>query len=119
LEDLVRAVARLDGVRLAIAGGAPDAPVDADPYARRLRELAAQTGLGDRLELLGAVGREAMPATYRDADVVACPAWYEPFGLVPLEAMAAGVPVVATAVGGHVDSVVHGVCGLHVPPRDP
>jgi glycosyltransferase involved in cell wall biosynthesis len=51
--------------------------------------------------------------------VVVCVPWYEPFGIVPLEVMACGVPVVATAVGGQIDSVVHGVTGVHVPPRDP
>jgi D-inositol-3-phosphate glycosyltransferase len=60
-----------------------------------------------------------MPALLRSADVVACAPWYEPFGIVPLEAMACGVPVVATAVGGQIDSVVHDLTGLHVAPRDP
>ena len=71
------------------------------------------------MHLIGQVARTAMPALFRSADLVICSPWYEPFGIVPLEAMACGVPVVASAVGGMLDTVVDGVTGAHVPPRDP
>jgi glycosyltransferase involved in cell wall biosynthesis len=67
----------------------------------------------------GQIPTTDMPAWYRCADVVAAVPWYEPFGLTPLEAMACGRPVVATAVGGLLDTVVDGVTGDLVPPRDP
>ncbi|WP_156671239.1 glycosyltransferase, partial [Mycobacterium sp. E1214] len=88
---------------------------------RRVRRAADdhQLGVGDRVRLLGAVTRDEMPALLRSADVVACTPWYEPFGIVPLEAMACGVPVVATAVGGIRDTVVDDVTGRLVPPKNP
>jgi D-inositol-3-phosphate glycosyltransferase len=76
-------------------------------------------GVADRFQLRGRVERDHVPALLRSADVVVCVPWYEPFGMVAVEAMACGVPVVASAVGGQVDTVVDGVTGLHVPPRDP
>jgi glycosyltransferase involved in cell wall biosynthesis len=118
-EDLIRALPSVPGAELVIVGGPPDGPVDDHPYARRLRALAERCGVGDRVRLAGAVPAVDMPRWYRSADVLAAAPWYEPFGLTPLEAMACGVPVVGTAVGGLTDTVVDGVTGDLVPPRDP
>jgi D-inositol-3-phosphate glycosyltransferase len=104
---------------LVIVGGPPKSELARDPEACRLRELATQLGVADRVQLYGSVAREEMPALLRSADVVACTPWYEPFGIVPLEAMACGVPVVASAVGGMLDTVVHDVTGRLVAPKRP
>jgi D-inositol-3-phosphate glycosyltransferase len=117
--NAISALAKLPDAELHVAGGPDAAEIDDDPEARRLRALAAKVGVSDRLVLRGRVDREAMPPLLRSADAVVCVPWYEPFGIVPLEAMACGVPVVASAVGGQIDSVVDGVTGMHVPPRDP
>ena len=119
LADAVTALADIPDAELHVVGGPEASALPADPEAQRLRALAAKLGVEDRLVLRGRVGREAMPALLRSADAVVCVPWYEPFGIVPLEAMACGVPVIATAVGGQIDSVVHGVTGVHVPPREP
>nr|BFE77937.1 glycosyltransferase family 1 protein [Planobispora longispora] len=79
--------------------------------------LAAAHGIAERVKLLGSVDRADVPALMRSADVVVSVPWYEPFGIVPLEAMACGIPVVASAVGGHLDTVAG--CGTLVPPRRP
>jgi glycosyltransferase involved in cell wall biosynthesis len=117
--NVVAALANLPGVELVIAGGSDRAGLGRDPEAQRLLGLARQYGVADRIELRGRIPHAAVPVLFRSADVaVTCP-WYEPFGMVPLEAMACGVPVVASAVGGMLDTVVDGMTGLLVPPRCP
>ncbi|ANN17049.1 glycosyl transferase [Amycolatopsis orientalis] len=115
----IAALGMVPDTELVIAGGPESGKLGNDPEARRLRGIAERAGVSDRVHMPGQVSRADMPALLRSADAVVCTPWYEPFGIVPLEAMACGVPVVVTAVGGLIDTVVHGVTGLHVPPCDP
>ncbi|WP_159675528.1 glycosyltransferase, partial [Streptomyces mexicanus] len=115
----IRALSRIPNTELLLAGGPPPEHLDGEPEARRLRELADREGVGDRVHLLGAVDPARMPALMRSAALVLCTPVYEPFGIVPLEAMACAVPVVATDVGGHRDSVADGRTGRLVTPGDP
>ncbi|MFI7133161.1 glycosyltransferase [Nonomuraea sp. NPDC050153] len=112
VDTVIRALRRIPDADLVIAGGRED-----DDEAVRLYELARAYGLERRVHVIGSVSREHVPALMRSADVVVSVPWYEPFGMVPIEAMACGVPVVASAVGGHLDTVAG--CGVLVPPRRP
>jgi D-inositol-3-phosphate glycosyltransferase len=118
LLDVVAALRLVPEAECVVVGGPPDGDVEDDPFGRRVRAAARRAGVADRVRLAGAVPRADMPRWYRSADVLVAAPWYEPFGLTALEAMACGVPVVATAVGGLVDTVVDGVTGDLVPPRD-
>jgi D-inositol-3-phosphate glycosyltransferase len=118
-DTMIRAMRHIPDTELVIVGGPDKSELDADPEALRLQRLAAQIGVVDRVHLYGSVSREDMPMLLRSADVVAATPWYEPFGIVPLESMACGVPVVTSAVGGMLDTVVDNVTGRHVPPKDP
>ncbi len=115
----LRAAGFADVELLIVGGGGDSGALHSDPEVRRLLDLAAELGVQDQVVLEGQVPRGDMPGIFRSADAVVCAPWYEPFGIVPLEAMACGVPVVAAAVGGLRDTVVDHATGLHVPPRDP
>jgi D-inositol-3-phosphate glycosyltransferase len=116
VDDVIRAVAGWPDVELLIAGGPPADRLDHDAEVARLRAVA---GGSAAVRLLGQVPHDQLPRLIRSADLVVSVPWYEPFGIVPLEAMACGVPVLTSAVGGMLDTVLPGRTGLLVPPRDP
>ncbi len=84
-----------------------------------LRTLAKRLGIADRVRFLGAVDHEKLPLYYSAADVCVVPSFYESFGLVALEAMACGTPVVASRVGGLAGTVRDGETGYLIPWRCP
>lgn len=86
---------------------------------RELRELATGLGIGDRVCFVGAVDHEQLPLFYNAADVCVVPSYYESFGMVAVEAMACGTPVVASRVGGLAATVSDGETGYLIPWRCP
>ncbi|GII76629.1 glycosyl transferase [Sphaerisporangium rufum] len=116
---VIEAMRLVPDAELVVAGGPPPGALDGDPEVARLRALASTAGVAGRVRFTGQVGRADVAALMRSADVAVCVPWYEPFGMVALEAMACGLPVVASAVGGQRETVVNGVTGLLVPPRTP
>ena len=121
LETLLDAMARLRAAgsraRLSIVGGEADEPLDGHEAA--LRERLARLGLGEAVTFVGAQPQDRLPAWYVAADVTVLPSYYESFGMVALEAMACGSPVVASRVGGLQSTVRDRVTGLLVPDHDP
>jgi len=117
IEILIDAIGELEDSRpeLVIVGGDERAA----PYQARLREQALALGIGDRTHFVGAVPQDSLAAYYSAADVCVVPSFYESFGLVALEAMACGTPVVASRVGGLVGTVRDGESGYLIPWRCP
>ncbi|HEY6737651.1 MAG TPA: glycosyltransferase [Actinopolymorphaceae bacterium] len=118
-DTAIAAIRAIPHAELLIAGGPPRERLHDDPEARRLLDVARRHWVSDRVHLLGSVERPEMPALIRSADLVVCTPWYEPFGIVPLEAAACGRPIVGSAVGGLLDTVVEGTTGILLPPRRP
>jgi D-inositol-3-phosphate glycosyltransferase len=119
LGDVLAALVDVPDAELVVVGGPAADELGSDPSAAAALERAECLGVADRVRLVGRADRSEVSAWIRSSDLVVCAPWYEPFGIVPLEAMACGVPVVGTAVGGLIDTVVPGRTGLLVPPRCP
>jgi phosphatidylinositol alpha-1,6-mannosyltransferase len=113
--DLLHAAARLRALgasaRVRVVGKGPDWDV--------VVRLHADLGLGDTVTLLGDVSRDQLAAEYANADCFCLPSVQEGFGIVFLEAMAAGLPVVACRAAAVPEVVEDGETGVLVPPRDP
>jgi glycosyltransferase involved in cell wall biosynthesis len=111
--DLIEAIASLDRGRfeLEILGSGPD--------ERRLKDLAFRLGVSREVIFAGSVSRSEIAGRYRDADIFTLASWEEAFGNVFAEAMASGLPIVGSSVGGIPELVEHARNGYLVPPREP
>lgn len=106
--------------RLLVVGGEADWPdPTVTPEIARLRRIAEEAGVAHRIVFTGRRNRNVLRYYYSSADAFITTPWYEPFGITPVEAMACGVPVIGSAVGGIKTTIVDGKSGFLVPPRDP
>jgi D-inositol-3-phosphate glycosyltransferase len=128
VETVIRAMATLKlanitsqhPVHLAIIGGDPNAsPEQMNVEMLRLQKLSHDLCMDRMIVFLGKRGQNTLPYYYSAAEVLVMPSHYESFGLVALEAMACGTPVVASQVGGLAFLVQDGVTGFSVPDQDP
>lgn len=118
IDCLVKAFARLEGdVHLAIAGGCDAATRDSAEF-RRISGMVRAFGLAPRTTFLGKLEPQRLALLYSAADLCVVPSHYESFGLVAIESMGCGTPVVASRVGGLQYTVRHQETGWLVPARD-
>jgi D-inositol-3-phosphate glycosyltransferase len=128
LDTLVRAMALVvdadprwrDNACLCVIGGdRTDDPARMDAEMARIHALRVELGLGDVVNFLGPQPQDLLPLYYSAAQVVVVPSRYESFGMVALEAMACGTPVIASEVGGLSTLVRDGRTGFLVPDGNP
>jgi glycogen synthase len=126
---LVEAIRSIrEGVQVVLCAGAPDTPEIGREMAERVEKARLETP-NPIIWIAEIVPKDEIIPLYTYASLFVCPSVYEPFGIINLEAMACGTPVVASAVGGIIEVVIPGKTGLLVPiepegpndfePRDP
>ncbi len=126
IDNLLRAISHVvkkppelrEWLCVPIIGGNPDR-IHEDDEMVRLQEMREELGIGDIVTFLGAKDQDMLQYYYSAAEMVVMPSDYESFGMVALEAMACGTPVIASDVGGLSTLVKHGRTGYRVPARDP
>ena len=124
LRILIKALARVKGefnkeLKLFIIGGDVSNTMHSEIESsekKYIKKLVNKTNLSDDVIFLGPVEREKLPYYYSVADICVVPSLYESFGLVAVEAMACGTPVIASKVGGLVHTIKNGYSGLHFVP---
>jgi glycosyltransferase involved in cell wall biosynthesis len=119
IADAIKALAAVPDTELIVIGGPLRHALVDDHEYRRLADLARSWGVDDRVRFTGGLAQLEVAAWMRSADVIVAVPWYEPFGIVPVEAMACGKPVIGSAVGGLLDTVDPETTGVLVPPRSP
>lgn len=123
IHNMVRAVGQTearkdDNLQLFIVGGYTPGQTDSEEYVR-IKNIVDEEELSDKTNFTGNVSHDqVLPTYYAAADVCIVPSHYEPFGLVAIEAMASGTPVIASDVGGLKFTVVSEETGLLCPPKD-
>lgn len=128
IDTLIRALALVkkrepvlaQNICVSIIGGDPnpDSEIELAEF-KRLETLQAELGIGDLVTFLGAKDQDTLVYYYAAAEMVVMPSHYESFGMVALEAMACGTPVIASDVGGLSFNIEDGYNGYRVPDRDP